>query len=140
MSLIHYYIFVFVDIFNMIYVYSLIHLFILYNILLGCTSSLEVFLYISCAQVVPPLCRHYTSFCIDVFLHIIYMSAVICFHTLYNILICCNPYGVVCHIYLLDIATVSPYSLTCIYDSWLITLCLNLLMSWYMHWNTYLCS
>ena len=126
---------------NYIHVYIYVFVF-LYNLLLGCTSSWNFFLYPCGAWfIILLLCRYIYVFII-ILMNIISMFTEICLYILYYLILGCTPSWGYYHIYFLYMiysSTISTSALTYMHDIWLTLLCFNLMFSYYMNWNTYLC-
>ena len=91
------YIWGFIDMFlHIITVSVLLYLCMLYNIIVGYTSS-WVFLYFSCARVITPLHHCYICICIHILVNIIYMVTTIFLFTSYYSLLGCITYWKSCH-------------------------------------------
>ena len=90
---------------------ALICYFMLYNLIVGCTSFWVVFLYLPGAWVILPLHHRHICVCIHIFVNIISMFHAICWWSLYDLLLGCTQYWEDCHSYSLymicdDIVTI----------------------------------
>ena len=90
---------------------TFIIMYMLYNILIGCTSYWVLFLYISFAWVILPLYCHYICVHIHMFVNVGYMFTLMCLCPSYDILLVCTPYWEACHTYFLYIICYAAVSI-----------------------------